>query len=258
MNSLARRALVVAAVIATIATNALANILPLNGQNTGEISDRFPVYITPPGYVFSIWSLIYAGLIAYAVYQALPAQRHNARLRAIAAPFLLSCAANIAWLFLWHYNYTALTIVAMLALLGSLLAIYARLRRGPAPDVAERWLVHVPFSIYMGWITVATIVNATVVLYDAGWSGFGLDAQGWTSVLLAVGALIASTIAVRLRDAAYAAVIVWAFVGIAVKHAGTSLVAPAAWAMAAAVALSILVGLWRGGSATSRPLARGA
>ncbi|MGC8827818.1 MAG: tryptophan-rich sensory protein, partial [Anaerolineae bacterium] len=99
-----RQWLVAAAVLVTIIVNALANILPLNGITTGEISDQFQVYFVPAGYVFSIWGLIYLGLVAFAIYQVLPAQRSNPRLRSMSWPFLVSCAANIAWLFLWHYQ----------------------------------------------------------------------------------------------------------------------------------------------------------
>ena len=125
----------------------MANALPLNGQSTGEISDRFQVYFVPAGYVFSIWGLIYLGLGAFAVYQALPAQREDPRLRRIGYLFALSCLANVAWLFLWHYEQFALTVVAMLPLLLSLIAIYLRLEIGRVRVPAiEEWLVRVPFA----------------------------------------------------------------------------------------------------------------
>src|SRR5512137_1573723 len=99
-----RQIAVVLTVLATIVVNALANILPINGQNTGEISDRFKVYFVPAGYVFSIWGLIYLGLIAMAIYQALPSQRANPRLRSTGWWISLGGLANIAWIFLWHYE----------------------------------------------------------------------------------------------------------------------------------------------------------
>ncbi len=101
-NDRVRQILVVVAVLAMIAVNIMANALPINGQATGEISDRFDVYFVPAGYVFSIWGLIYLGLLAYAVYQVLPAQAENPSLRNIGFLFVLSCVANIAWIFLWH------------------------------------------------------------------------------------------------------------------------------------------------------------
>ena len=166
-----RQVVAIVGVLATIAVNVLANTLPINGQNTGDISDRFDIYFVPAGYVFSIWGLIYLGLIAFAVYQALPAQRENPRLQRMGWWFALASVANIAWIFLWHYLVFNWTIVAMLALLGSLIAIYLRLGIGrTAVPAGERWAVRAPFSVYLGWITVATIANATQLLFYRGWS----------------------------------------------------------------------------------------
>ena len=182
-----RQIIIVIAVVATIVVNALANILPFNGQETGAISDRFAIYFVPAGYVFSIWGLIYLGLIAYAVFQALPAQRENPRLRSIGGLFLLSSVANIAWIFLWHYEVFAATLPVMLVLLGSLIAIYLRLGTGRTPvSRAETWTVRVPFSVYLGWITVATVANATQLLYFLGWNGGALGPEVWTVIMLAV------------------------------------------------------------------------
>ena len=232
------------AVMATIVINGLANALPLNGQTTGEISDRFQVYFVPAGYVFSIWGLIYVALVAFAVYQALPAQRDNPRLRGIGYLFTLSCVANIAWLFLWHYEVFPLTLVAMLSLLLLLIVIYLRLGIGRAQvPTAEKWLVHVPFSIYLGWITVATIANVTSLLDYLNWSGWGVSPEAWTVIMLVAGVVIASAVSLTRRDVAYMLVIVWAFAGIAVKQAGTPVVATAAWVTTALAALMLVVGL---------------
>jgi benzodiazapine receptor len=231
------------AVIAVIVINGLANALPLNGLTTGEISDRFQVYFVPAGYVFSIWGLIYVALIAFAIYQALPGQRDNPRLRRIGYLFALSCLANIAWLFLWHYEVFPLTLVAMLALLLLLIAIYLRLDIGRARvPAAEKWLVHVPFSIYLGWITVATIANVTSLLDYLNWNGWGISPEAWTVIMLVAGIVIASAVSLTRGDVAYMLVIVWAFAGIAVKHASTPVVATAAWVTTALAALMLVVG----------------
>jgi benzodiazapine receptor len=233
----------VLAVVAVIVINGLANALPLNGLTTGEISDRFQVYFVPAGYVFSIWGLIYVGLIAFAVYQVLPAQQDNLRLRSIGTLFALSCVANIAWIFLWHYEIFALTLVAMLALLLLLIAIYLRLDIGRAQvPAAEKWLVHIPFSIYLGWITVATIANVTSLLDYLNWSGWGISPEAWTVIMLVAGLAIASAVSLTRGDVAYMLVIVWAFAGIGVKHAGTPVVATAAWVTTALAALMLVVG----------------
>ncbi|NTU85557.1 MAG: tryptophan-rich sensory protein [Chloroflexales bacterium] len=235
-TDVARQSAVLAALTATLATNALAQLLPLNGQTTGEISGRFPLLITPPGYVFGIWGVIYSGLIGYAVYQALPSRRDRRRLRSIAWPFVLSCAANIAWLLLWHYNHYRLTLGAMVGLLLGLITIDRRLGRTGEQYADDLIFARLPFSIYLGWISVATIVNATVVLYDAGWDGMGLTPEVWTTALLGVGAGLGATMGIKEGDAAYPLVLAWAFTGVARKNAATPLVGPAAWA-ATAVAL---------------------
>lgn len=241
-KNIVRQAGIVIAVLATITVNGLANALPLNNLTTGEISDRFDVYFVPAGYVFSIWGLIYLGLIAYAVYQALPAQRDNPRLQRVALPFFISSIANVAWLFLWHYEIFTLTIVAMLGLLLSLIAIYFRLGIGREPvSRAETWSVRIPFSIYLGWVTVATIANATSLLDYLRWGGWGISEQVWAVIMLAVGLLIATAVAITRSDTAYMLVIVWAFAGIGVKHAGAPLVGTSAWL---AAGLALLVAGW--------------
>jgi len=216
-------------VVALIVMNVLANALPLNGLNTGQISDTFKVLFVPAGYVFSIWFLIYVGLLCYGVYQALPAQKENPRLRRAAAPFIVSSAVNIAWLFFWHYGLFALTAVAMVSLLISLIVVYLTLGVNQVKvSPGERWAVQVPFSIYLGWISVATIANITNVLWLSGWNGFGLAPEVWTVIMLAVAVVLAFLMALRRQDVAYLLVLAWAFAGIAVKQAGTPMVSTAA------------------------------
>lgn len=240
-RDMVRQAINVVALLLTVAANGLANALPLNGQTTGEISDRFPIYFVPAGYVFSIWGVIYLGLAAFVIYQALPAQRSNPRLRRIGPWFALSCAANTAWIFGWHYEQFPLTQALIVALLLTLIVIYRRLDiGGAAVPRAERWLVQVPFSIYLGWVTVATVANASVVLYNAGWSGWGISAAAWAVIMLAAALLIGLAMSLRRGDVAYLIVLVWAFVGIGVKQAATPLVAYAA-GVAALVAVALLV-----------------
>jgi hypothetical protein len=236
-----RQVVVIVAALAMIVVNVLANALPINGQNTGEISDRFDIYFVPAGYVFSIWGLIYIGIIAYLVYQTLPAQRNDARMEAIAGPFVFSSLANIVWIFLWHYNAFPATLIAMLALLASLIVIYLRLGTGRTRvNAVETWAVRVPFSVYLGWITVATIANVTQVLYFVGWNGFGLSPETWLVIMLAVAVVVAGLMAWTRRDVAYLLVLVWAFIGIALKHAAVPPVTTAAWVATAAVVVLVV------------------
>lgn len=246
MKDTIRQILVVLSVLATLIVNILANALPLNGLDTGEISDRFQVYFVPAGYVFSIWGLIYIGLIAYAFYQALPSQRENPRLRQTGYLVAASGLANITWLFLWHYEQFVLTLAAMLILLGLLIAIYQRLGTTHiSVSPAETWTVRLPFRIYLGWITVATVANITSVLDYLNWDGFGIAPEIWMLIVLAAVLVIAALVSLTRRDVAYTLVILWALVGIAVKHSEVTLISTATLVTAALVAGVLIYSLMR-------------
>jgi hypothetical protein len=245
MKDTLRQIVVVLSVLLTLVVNILANALPLNGLNTGQISDRFQVYFVPAGYVFSIWGLIYIGLIAYAVYQALPSQRQNPRLRAVGWWAVLAGLANSAWIFLWHYEQFPLTLVAMLALLFSLIVIYLRLGIGRTQvPPAETWAVRLPFSVYLGWITVATVANVTSLLDYLNWDGLGLSPVVWMWIVLAAVLVISVLMSFTRRDVAYTLVILWALAGIAVKHAAVPAVAIPTWITFGLVALSLAAALF--------------
>lgn len=228
-------------VILALAVNILASTLPLNGQNTGEISDRFQVDFVPAGYVFSIWGLIYIGWIAFTIYQFHPSQRKNERLRRLGYLFALSNLANAAWLFCWHYNQFGLSVVVMLALLGLLIASYLRLNVNRSfVQHIEYWSVDVLFSVYLGWITVATVANITDWLYFVEWNRFGISAQIWAVIMLGVASLLGLAMALTRRDVGYLTVLVWAFIGIAVKQSSAPMVVLTAW-IAAALMLGLAI-----------------
>jgi hypothetical protein len=230
MKDTLRQISVIITILATITINILANALPLNGLNTGQISDSFQVYFVPAGYVFSIWGLIYIGLIAYAIFQALPAQRENPRLQATGWWVVLGGIANSAWIFFWHYQLFPLTLVAMLTLLATLIVVYLRLGIGRTTvSTAETWAVRVPFSIYLGWITVATVANITDVLYYANWNAFGIAPEVWMGIVLVAVLAIAGLVIFTRRDVAYTLVILWALAGIAIKFAAVPAVAIPTW-----------------------------
>jgi benzodiazapine receptor len=236
-----RQVLNVLGTVVTLLLGFLANALPLNGQTQAEISARYPVLFTPAGYVFSIWGLIYIGLVAFSVYQALPAQRENPLLRRIGYWYVASSVANAAWLLLWHYDLLVLSMVAMLGILVSLVVIYVRLGIGlvqAAP--ALRWCVHVPFSIYLAWVTVATVANASVVLYATNWGGWGLAPEVWTVIMMLAAAAISVLLNLSRPSLAWTLVITWSLVGIAARHTST----PILMAPALALAVGILVVWW--------------
>lgn len=223
-----------------IGVNVLANALPLNGLNTGEISDRFEIYFVPAGYVFSVWGLIYLGLLAYAVYQALPSQSENPILKRIAPFYWFGSLANIIWIFLWHYEVFTFTILFMLLLLASLLIIYRNLEES---EGLIKWIVKLPFSIYLGWISVATIANFSQWLYYLEWGAWGIDPALWAVILLGIASILGLLMGVLRNDTPYGLVLIWAFVGITVSQVGTGNVVIAAWIAAGIVAVGILLGL---------------
>jgi tryptophan-rich sensory protein len=184
--------------LVVVAVNAMASLLPLNGLDTGQISDMIPSLFTPAGYVFSIWGVIYLALLAFSIYQALPAQQDNQRLQNIGPWFLISNLFNSAWIFAWHYLQYGLSLVIMLGLLGSLLMVYTKAGIGvkKAADWKEKLLLDVPFGIYLGWIAVATIANVATVLLMNNW------------------AALAVAMAFLRKEIAYPLVAVWAFIGI--------------------------------------------
>ncbi len=238
MKDILRQFSVIFTIILTLIVNTLAVALPLNGLNTGAISDRFKVYFVPAGYVFSIWGLIYLGLIAFGIYQALPSQRQNPRLRAAGWWIVLSGLANSFWIFMWHYEQFPITLIVMLTLLVTLIVTYWRLGIGRAPvSRAERWTTHLTFSIYLGWITVATVANATELLDFLKWNAFGIAPEIWMGIMLAAVLVIAALVILTRRDVAYTMVILWALAGISAKFSTLSFITIPTWITFALVAL---------------------
>jgi len=225
-SDITRQAVTVLAFLLTMAVNVAANAVPFNGQTTRAISDGFNVFIIPAGYVFAIWGLIYVLLGAFTTWQALPRNRDDATLRRLGYLPALSGLINSIWLLLFHYNAFVIALGVIVALLVTLIAIHLRLwENRPQLRGTPFWTVRVPWSVYLGWVTVATITNVAQTLSFVGFDGFGIEPALIAAVVLAVGIAIASMFVLRFRDAPYGLVIVWAYVGIAVKESDTLLVA---------------------------------
>lgn len=219
-----RQAAVVVALIATIVVNVLSNALPIAGRTAKDVSDRFQSPFTPAGFTFAIWGVIYLALITYAVYQALPRNAANPRLRETGWLFVLSCAANITWLFAWHNLLLGLSVAIMLVLLLSLIAIHGRLGYGNGAPTEESLLVRVPFSIYLGWITVATVANVTALLVSLGANDlFGIPGEAWAVIVTFVAAGLGLAFTRLFGDIPYNLVLLWAFYGIISAQPNTNL-----------------------------------
>jgi hypothetical protein len=237
--------------LAVVTVNALANILPINGVGTGQLSDELPNLFVPAGLTFSIWGLIYLLLAGYAIaavaaaFGKKPAASWSAGDGWI---FSLNMAANAGWIFAWQYRHVGIALALMLVILATLIWLEERnaSRRASMPGTGsagalERFLLTAPINVYLGWICVATIANVTALLVKTGWNGFGLDPRAWTLALIAAGLAVGLLLAFRRNALAAPLVIVWAYAGIVLKRTqadggATRIV----WIAAAAAAILLL------------------
>ncbi len=214
---------VAATFLIMVIVNGLANALPINEITTGQVSDSYPDLFAPAGLTFSIWGLIYLLLAAYTLYQLglLQEDKGTARMELfenIGIPFAISSIANATWIFAWHYDAIGLSLLLMIVILVCLILIASRLRKEEF-TLKEKIFIRLPFSVYFGWITVATIANVTTYLVSINWGGFGIPEQVWTVLILIIGAAIGIARMLWDKDIAYGLVIIWAYVGIWIKHA---------------------------------------
>ena len=210
------------AVILTIIVNSLAVLLPINDKTTQELSDNIPNLFVPAGITFSIWSIIYILLILFMFYQineVFIKKKNVEYLEKIGFYFMLASLANIVWIFLWHYEQVTISLLAMIVLFVSLLMMYQRLEIGKTKiDFKEKMLIHVPISVYIGWITVATIANVTAVLVVNNAGELFLGEMIWAILVIIVATLITILVLKDRKDISYSLVVIWAFLGIAIKR----------------------------------------
>ncbi|RSD35385.1 MAG: hypothetical protein CI953_187 [Methanohalophilus sp.] len=205
-----------------VIANALANILPINGITTGQVSDSYPNLFAPAGWTFAIWGLIYLLLAGYTLHQLGVFQNtahsvKNGLLNKIGILFSISSIANTAWIFAWHYQIIPLSMLLIVVILICLILINQRINKEQL-SATEKLFIRLPFSVYFGWITVATIANATTLLVSLNWQGFGLTEPTWAVIVIILGFLIGAVTMLKNRDIAYGLVIVWAYAGILSKH----------------------------------------
>lgn len=207
--------------ILVIAVNALANILPINGYNTGQISGFYPNYFVPAGFTFSIWGIIYLLLLNYSISFTYFTVRKNAfpeikkYLDAITPYYWVTCILNASWILAWHYLQAGLSVLIMLAFLYCLIKIFILMQEsvtGIKP--LYLFLLKTPFSVYIGWISVATIANITALLVSFNWNGFGIDPIYWTLVMISIAIVLSAYFIIQYKNIAYPLVVIWALWGI--------------------------------------------
>lgn len=211
------------ALIAVLVVNYLAVSLPLNGRTTGELSALYPNLFVPAGFTFSIWGIIYLSLILWVLYQIWYSfQKRSSKLlgqKLVGAWFWLNAAFNVAWIFAWHYELPLVSLLFMSGLLFTLIQIYRNLGIGlRETSHKERFFMHLPFSLYLGWISVATIANATAVLVHYNFSGWGLPAEFYASIMILIAAMLAYFFLNYNVDLFYTLVTCWAAFGIFYKQ----------------------------------------
>jgi hypothetical protein len=227
---LTRQLVTAIAIIASIVVNTISNIFPLNGVNVGTLSNTLlaPVQITPANYAFAIWGVVYLGLMAFGIYQFQSTERHNPRLERSGYLLTIACVAQCAWIYLFLARLFPLSIVAMLGILLPLIVMYQCLGIGQQNvSKQEQWFLKIPISIYLGWISVATVVNVASSLYVSEWDGWGIAPTAWTVLMMLVSGALATYIFIERHDTAYVLVIVWALLGIAIRQIGTPPIAVA-------------------------------
>lgn len=208
--------------VVTIIVNGLANGLPLNGKTTGEILDSYPNLFAPAGITFAIWGGIYVGLGLFIIYQlgflSKGKKGHFDIVSRIGWSFVIASVANSLWIFAWHYDKIILSVIIMFALLTSLIDIYEKLSKRQTFSIVEKITVKWVFSVYLSWISVATIANIIVFLVSVNCGGFGIPPQVWTMLVILVATALTLRFVFYKKDMPYALVTLWAFLGILIKH----------------------------------------
>jgi benzodiazapine receptor len=240
------RATNVTAFLVVLLANYLANALPIGGRTTGQISDAYPTLFTPAGYTFAIWGVIYLLLIGFVIRQAWPSDRDGRALAQIDWPFRINCLANASWIVAWHYDFLVLSLVFMIVILWSLARIVGVLRTDH--EVQRGWsylLIGLPFSVYFGWISVATIANVSVLQSAWGLNDLLIGEVAWTFLKLGAAVACAVLIGWKRADPPYAFVITWAALGIAAARAEHQELQVAALAVAGVAFLAGAAGFFR-------------
>ncbi len=230
----------IVAVFGSIFINTISNIFPLNGVNIGKLSNTIfaPVQIIPANYAFSIWGLIYIALIAFSFYQFQPSQKYNPSLQGSAYLLVFACLAQCVWIYLFLARLFPLSCIAILAILLPLMAMYRYLGIGQHQvSSQDRWFIHIPISIYLAWIAVATVVNVAVTLYSLNWDGWGISSSVWTVIMMIVSSAIAAMVTVQGRNTTYIYVTIWALIAISIRQINTPLIAISGVVLAIVLAL---------------------
>lgn len=214
---------------AMIAANALANILPINQLNTGQISAFYPNLFVPAGFTFSIWGIIYLLLINYTIsftYFTILSDKFlkvNTYISSVNKWFLATCFLNASWILAWHYLWIWASVLIMLLFLSVLIYLFILGKKHQSLlNKTQSFLLYTPFIVYLGWISVATIANITALLVKTEWNGLGISPEIWSLIMMVTATILAIYFIFVEKTVSYSLVIMWALWGIraarAVEH----------------------------------------
>jgi benzodiazapine receptor len=227
-SSLLRWANIIAFVLTVIINGLAGSTTLIGGVNTAFISDSNPTLITPAGFTFAIWGVIYILLSVFVIYQALPSQKEKEYHKKISWLFILISITNISWIFLWQHNLLTPSLPVIVLFLMGLILIYTRLGIGKTQvPLREKLAIHTPFSVYLGWVTIATIANVAVAAVSVNWDGFGINPETWAILIIIIALLLTLIVTATRKEIAYGLVIIWALIGIISKQTNTNIITTA-------------------------------
>ncbi|MEJ8803299.1 hypothetical protein [Pontibacter sp. H249] len=203
----------------------LTQLEVFNNQTIGDVSAKYPALFTPAGITFSIWGLIYLGLLAFCIFHLIKAFKEpvshetNVDLQRLGFLFMANNLATGAWTIAWVNEWLVISAVLILIQLATLLAMHLRLNIfDTSRSAASRWLTQVPLSLYFGWIIIATVANISSALVGLGWDGFGLSEGLWTTLMIIAATLIVMFVVFSRSNPFIGLVGIWALYGIILKH----------------------------------------
>lgn len=245
-GDLLRAVAVLVAAVAQVVGSPLGAVLP-GARSVADVSDTYATVITPAGYAFAIWGVVFLGCLAWAVYQVLPAQRGRAVHRRVGWPLAVAFAGNAAWELVFPQEGAWLLVANVLVVVVVVAAATALGRlQALEPQGLDRLLPTAVSALLLGWVTIATVANVAVSGAYLGAPTDGGVARAAGIVALVAAAAIVLDVTLRLRTASgpFAFAAAWGALAIARNEPPLS-VELAAWAAVAIMLVGVAAQVWR-------------
>jgi translocator protein len=198
---------------AMLLVNYLSISLPFNGRSAANVSELYANLFVPAGFVFPIvWSLIYLALGLWLVMQWIFKDSEDTMIEKVGLWFMVSCLLNIVWLFAWHWFYMEVATIVIISLMAALIKINLSIRSLELSRL-QHFIVGLPFGIYQGWISIATIAMIAALFVHYGLSAV-MDAELWTIIMSLAGTSIAIWMMFDHKNVLHGVVVAFALFGI--------------------------------------------